>query len=744
MGARRRLSVVPVAMRVRVGAFFIALACILVCGVSSASAGYVYVPPPFGSISTSVGIAVDNSSGVSAGDVYVAELEGGATLHKFDAAGTELEKISGSGFSSGGGPWAVGVDAVTGDVYASIEDPAPGFVDKFDAEGHEVALPAGAFQPPEAEVGAMAKTYEPSGVAVDNSCYWLHLTEPACKAADPSNGDVYVADRNIANSVVYKFTAEGAYLGKLGGPSELAGAQGPGTITVDSNGDVYVANYTTVRGYDPSGNPLKFATENILDENGAQSVASDPSTGNIFVYQSSNGRIQEFNSAGDSLGEIAMPEPLDVYGLAVSASTHDVYVSNIGPGEVFMFEYGEPPATPITEAGEVVGHTAVLKGELRGGESAYYFTYNTGASCTGAGSKETPVIEEEAGIPVTGTKKVHAEVQTLAGATEYKFCIVAKDKFGPTFGGPMPVEVRGEAPTEVVTKSVSSVNTTSAQLNGAFNPGGGAEYYFEYGLEPCATAKTACTKTTVKGPVDSFTQQPAAETITGLQAGETYYYRLVATNSDAPVGGVRGNEETFIPESSIRTRTEEPEDVTETSAYLVGLLNPNGSATYYFEYGTTPCTETTCGTKTPQQGPVKGENWKVVKSADLTGLAPGTTYYYRVVATSGTGTAVAEEKKFTTAPAINLTTPPATITPAAGGSTTTTATLTSIPPSKTTPPPKKTTTKKVLSNAQKLANALKACRKEKKPSKRAGCERQVRKLYAPLGSTKSKHKKNGK
>ena len=50
-----------------------------------------------------------------------------------------------------------------------------------------------------------------------------------------------------------------------------------------------------------------------------------------------------------------------------------------------------------------------------------------------------------------------------------------------------------------------------------------------------------------------------------------------------------------------------------------------------------------------------------------------------------------------------------------------------------------TTTKpKVLTKAQKLANALKACKKDKKKSKRAACEKQARKKYAPA---KKKSKK---
>ena len=50
---------------------------------------------------------------------------------------------------------------------------------------------------------------------------------------------------------------------------------------------------------------------------------------------------------------------------------------------------------------------------------------------------------------------------------------------------------------------------------------------------------------------------------------------------------------------------------------------------------------------------------------------------------------------------------------------------------------------KVLTRAQKLALALKACHKKPKGAKRKACERQARKKYAPLKKSKAKAKKKG-
>jgi CSLREA domain-containing protein len=89
----------------------------------------------------------------------------------------------------------------------------------------------------------------------------------------------------------------------------------------------------------------------------------------------------------------------------------------------------------------------------------------------------------------------------------------------------------------------------------------------------------------------------------------------------------------------------------ETSATLNGSVAPNaGSATNHFEYGKTSA----YGKATPDQT-LGGGVAPVGVSAGLTGLAPNTTYHYRLVATNSDGTAAGEDRTFKTA---RDTTPP--------------------------------------------------------------------------------------
>jgi hypothetical protein len=86
--------------------------------------------------------------------------------------------------------------------------------------------------------------------------------------------------------------------------------------------------------------------------------------------------------------------------------------------------------------------------------------------------------------------------------------------------------------------------------------------------------------------------------------------------------------------------------VTPTSATLNGTVNPdNLDTSYHFEYGLTSA----YGSSTPAQS--AGSDYAVhAESATISGLAPGTTYHYRIVATNAIGTSDGADMTFTTAP----------------------------------------------------------------------------------------------
>ncbi len=95
-------------------------------------------------------------------------------------------------------------------------------------------------------------------------------------------------------------------------------------------------------------------------------------------------------------------------------------------------------------------------------------------------------------------------------------------------------------------------------------------------------------------------------------------------------------------------------NVAQSSAKVSGTVNPAGTDThYYFEYGPT----SSYGSNTTSTDAGSGTN-DVPESAALTGLAPSTTYHYRIVAVSTAGTTNGADQTFTT------TTPPGATTSA--------------------------------------------------------------------------------
>ena len=114
------------------------------------------------------------------------------------------------------------------------------------------------------------------------------------------------------------------------------------------------------------------------------------------------------------------------------------------------------------------------------------------------------------------------------------------------------------------------------------------------------------------------------------------------------IGGYSGNSEILaermlLPPTAI---TEAATSVEATAATLKGTINPEGSAAeYWFEYGTT----TAYGAKAPVPAKEVGSGTAdVAVSQTLTGLGQKTTYHFRVVASGAGGTAVGQDRTFTT------------------------------------------------------------------------------------------------
>jgi hypothetical protein len=216
----------------------------------------------------------------------------------------------------------------------------------------------------------------------------------------------------------------------------------------------------------------------------------------------------------------------------------------------------------------------------------------------------------------------------------------------------------------VSTGAATSLTPTAATVNGTVNPEAqSTTYRFDYG-----TAATYGTQTPVEQAGSGILATPATAVLTGLTPATTYYFRLEATNGSGTTDGAQG---TFTTAGTPVVTTGAASGVTSTTATLTGTVNPAGvAATYVFDYGTT----TSYGEVTPVESAGAGTT-AVPAAAAITGLAPGTTYHYRLVATNAETTVPGADMTFVAPATAGASTLSVTVNPA-GGNTSLSSTLT--------------------------------------------------------------------
>jgi hypothetical protein len=196
-------------------------------------------------------------------------------------------------------------------------------------------------------------------------------------------------------------------------------------------------------------------------------------------------------------------------------------------------------------------------------------------------------------------------------------------------------------PPTASTEAATAIGDSGATLNGSVNPNGSeTKYLFEYG----ATASYG-SKTSEASAGAGSSPVAKGEAVGSLSPNTTYHYRIVATNENPdPAYGVDQTLRTTGPPTvSLGTAVLDPNG---KAATLNATINPNGhGTTYQFEYGKT----SSYGSNVPLTPASVGSGTSPVNVGEaLTGLEPGTTYYYRVAATNEAGAVKSEGKTFKT------------------------------------------------------------------------------------------------
>jgi hypothetical protein len=358
--------------------------------------------------------------------------------------------------------------------------------------------------------------------------------------------------------------------------------------------------------------------------------------GTTTAYGSQTGA----QNAGSGTGNVSVSTTLN--GLSPGTTHHYRVVAMSAGGTTLgadaTFATATAPAVATGTAGNITGTSATLNGTVNpnGRGTTLDFEYGT---TTKYGSK-TPTQNLGSG---TSTENVSASVSSLKPGTLYHFRVVATSDAGTTNGADQTFFTATGAPV-VTTSPASSIGANGARLNGTVNPNGqSTSYHFEYGTTTSYGAKTS-----LQNAGAGSAARNVSTSISGLAGGTTYHYRLVAVNAS---GTTFGGDQSFTTVGAPLAQTGPVQNIGFSTTTFTGTVNPHGRATtWYFDYGTS----TGYGTKTSVGNAGSGTS-AVGVSVPVTGLAAGTTYHYRLVASNSAGTTPGADASFTTArPAVTL------------------------------------------------------------------------------------------
>jgi hypothetical protein len=480
----------------------------------------------------------------------------------------------------------------------------------------------------EAPVGGVVTTeikgfdfgYQQVTLAIDDS-----LTSPSRGALYVANVEAQRIDkyiRNGANEYVYNCQINGRGSGctAAGGTADPFIANGPPPgpgqpvngkpfqLTVDSKGNLFVTdeNTTAIYEFGPEGEDLATIPVELEGEARIPKSIAVNSTGDLFVTLSSGSNGEGiYRYAANATGQIEPgTEPTkfltggqfnSTATIAIDPSTDDLYldlqshVAVYGPSGVFKGEIGK----------EILG--GVISGIAVNSQSGYVYVSNRSLNQVAI--------------------------------------------FGPAVLVP-----------DATTEKATAVERTTATLHGTVSAAGGPSTtcLFQYADDAAFKANRFKGAPSVPcDPAGPFTGTGISEVeakASGLTAGTTYHFRLLASNENGANEEV--NEPTLKTFAAVNLETGKASGLSATAATLNGTIDPEGTEPENcdFEYlteaayqanlkvdhdgftgsATAPCAET------PAE--IGAGNGAVPVHTDLSGLTSETLYRFRLAASNAFGT----------------------------------------------------------------------------------------------------------
>ena len=516
------------------------------------------------------GVAVDPA----AGTVYVANA-GAGTVSVIDAATSAVTAT----IPVGSYPYGVAVDPAAGTVY--VTNYGDGTVSVIDAATSAVTatIPVGS---------------GPDGVAVD-----------------PAAGTVYVTNQNAGTVSVIDAATRAV-------TATIPVGSFPYGVAVDpATGTVYVTNYRgrTVSVIDET---TRAVTAAIPVGSFPWEVAVDPAAGTAYVTNGGDGTVSVIDEATSAV-TAAIPVGSDPLGVAVDSAAGTVYVANFGDGTVSVVTPPPPPAAPS-------GLAARLAGPVSGPPSDVVLTWTD--NTTAAAPAATLVRVERASDP--GFSTGVTDFTAAAAATSYTDTAVAE---GATYYYRVRAENDVTAsgwsdPVSITFTTVPAAPATlAATVTGPVSgPPAGVTLHWTDTPGAAPVTHMVVRRATDPGFTTALADFPlgaaaTSYTDTTVAEGTTYYYRVRAENEAS--NSAWSNTVTVL----YTTIPAAPAGLTAT------LAGSSASLTWTAHASTAPATHLRIQRAT-DPGFTSNVTDILTDPALSTytdsGVAQGTTYYYRV------------------------------------------------------------------------------------------------------------------
>jgi hypothetical protein len=380
--------------------------------------------------------------------------------------------------------------------------------------------------------------------------------------------------------------------------------------------------------------------DNVLDEEG-----------NIITFLT-NGELKKWSTENGS--------PIEGYDTALVQPSYVARNNSLNDGTLYVTDNSGAAAVPdvwifkslVVPDSNTGGFTpdtattATLDGDLDpagGGEvltCEFELVNQTKFQATGFG--EAAHLPCDEGNTFTNPEDVSVEVTSgLTLEQQHHFRLRTTNANGQSLGSIH--RFTPHAVVEIATQPATDVAPRSATLNASFN---GKEeptsYYFKWGPNAgLGQQTTPINAGEPSGPTDISDQ------LEGLDLEKTYFYRIVATNSQGTSEGETLSFKTLPAVSSLVTKPAsslDQEDITLNAEYD----GDNLETTYYFEYGF----DTSYGNNTPEEtvGPTSGPTPLSAVIDEFNGFK---TYHYRIVAENSFGKSFGQDETFTAPDPLN-------------------------------------------------------------------------------------------